>query len=88
MVRIHVTAYGDLRRYIPAEQRDSDASLTLPAGATVMQMLDALRLPYQNTWLIGVNDAVVDLEHALSDGDRVELMMPIGGGGAALCLPF
>lgn len=80
MIQIHVTAYGDLRRYIPAEQRDSGASLSLPAGATVTQMLDALNLPYQNTWLIGVNDAVVGLDHALSDGDRIELMMPIGGG--------
>ncbi len=80
MVRIHVTAYGDLRRYIPVDQRDSGAALVLPDGATVVQMLDALCLPYQNTWLIGVNDSVVDLDHALSDGDRVELMMPIGGG--------
>lgn len=80
MVRIHVTAYGDLRRYFPADQRDSGAALALPDGATIMQMLDALRLPYQNTWLIGVNDSVVDLDHPLRDGDRVELMMPIGGG--------
>ncbi len=88
MVRIHVTAYGDLRRYIPADQRDSGAALALPAGATIMQMLDALHLPYQDTWLIGVNDSVVDLDHPLSDGDRVELMMPIGGGATTPCQRF
>ena len=81
-MRVHVTAYGDLRRYLPADQRDTGASLALPDDATIVQLLDALSLPYHDTWLIGVNDAIVDIDHALHDGDAVELMLPIGGGDA------
>lgn len=77
---VHVKAYGDLRRYLPEAQRETGAALDLPNDATIMHMLDALKLPYHSTWLIGVNDTVVDLEHALHDGDPIELMLPIGGG--------
>ena len=61
-------------------ESESGASVELCEGATVVQLLDTLRLPYHATWLIGVNDTVVGLDHALSDGDQVELMLPIGGG--------
>ena len=77
-MRVHVTAYGDLRRYLPEGERE--AQVELADGATLMQLLDALRLPYESTWLVGINDQVVDLDHALCDGDQIELMLPIGGG--------
>ena len=79
-MKIHVTAYGDLRRYLPADRRDNGADLELPAGSGIVHMLDALRLPYHSTWLVGVNDQIVDLDHTLRDGDQIELMLPIGGG--------
>jgi len=79
-MHVRVMAYGDLRRYLPESERDSGAVIELAANATVTHMLDVLRLPHQSAWLIGVNDEVVDLDHALHDGDRIELMLPIGGG--------
>ena len=84
-MRIHVKAYGDLRRYLPADQRDGGAILELQDASTIIHMLDALHLPYHSTWLVGVNDQVVDLDHALHDGDEIELMLPIGGGAHARC---
>jgi sulfur carrier protein ThiS len=80
MIAIHVKAYGDLRRYLPEAERDSGARVALPADATIVQLLNALKLPYQSAWLIGVNDEIVDLHHPLHDGDEIELMLPIGGG--------
>ena len=83
---VHVTAYGDLRRYLPPAgakpqaERDGGARLALPEGATITQLLDTLKLPYHPAWLIGVNDAVVGIDHPLHDGDEIELMLPIGGG--------
>ena len=79
-MHVRVMAYGDLRRYLPESERDSGAVIELAANATVTHMLDVLRLPHQSAWLIGVNDEVVDLDHTLDDGDRIELMLPIGGG--------
>jgi sulfur carrier protein ThiS len=81
-MRVRVTAYGDLRRYLPESERDSGAQVDLGADATVTQMLDVLRLPYHSAWLIGVNDEIVGLDHALQEGDQIELMLPIGGGWA------
>ena len=79
-MQVRIMAYGDLRRYLPESERDRGALIDLGADATVTQMLDVLRLPYQSAWLIGVNDEIVDLDHALHDGDQIELMLPIGGG--------
>ncbi len=79
-MRVHVTAYGDLRRYLPADERDTGADVELADDATILQLLDVLHLPYHSTWLVGVNDEIVDLDHALHDGDEIELMLPIGGG--------
>jgi sulfur carrier protein ThiS len=79
-MHVRVMAYGDLRRYLPQNERDSGALTELAAAATVTQMLDVLRLPYHSAWLIGVNDEIVGLEYALQDGDRIELMLQIGGG--------
>ena len=79
-MRIHVTAYGDLRRYLPTGQRDDGADLELPDGSSIIHMLDALHLPYHSTWLVGVNDQIVDLDSTLRDGGQIELMLPIGGG--------
>ncbi|MBI3733398.1 MAG: MoaD/ThiS family protein [Chloroflexi bacterium] len=79
-MRVHVTAYGDLCRYLPEAERESGAQVDLRDGATPIQLLDALRLPYHATWLIGVNDTVVGLDHALSEGDQIELMLPVSEG--------
>ncbi|TMC47010.1 MAG: MoaD/ThiS family protein [Chloroflexi bacterium] len=81
-MKIHVTAYGDLRRYLPADQRDGGADLELLDGSGIIHMLDALHLPYHSTWLVGVNDQIVALDHTLRDGDEIELMLPIGGGSS------
>ena len=80
MIAVHVKAYGDLRRYLPEAERDCGSRVELPDDATIVQMLDVLKLPYQSAWLIGVNDDIVDLHYPLHAGDEIELMLPIGGG--------
>jgi molybdopterin converting factor small subunit len=79
-MRVRDAAHGDLRRYLPAAELDRGAWVELAPDAAVVQKLDVLRLPYHSAWLIGVHDEIVGLEHALQDGDRIQLMLPIGGG--------
>ncbi len=80
MIHVHVKAYGDLCCYLSTDERDNGAQIELPHNTTITHMPDALNLPYHLTWLIGVNDEIVELDHALKDGDEIELLWPIGGG--------
>jgi len=52
----------------------------LPDGATVGQLIEHLRLPADEVKVIFVNGIVRGEEHALSDGDKVGVFPPVGGG--------
>jgi sulfur carrier protein ThiS len=80
MIHVHVTAYGDLRRYLPEGEQGGSVHVALPAGATVRQLLEELKMLSQTTWLVNVNEVAAALDHVLMDSDRVELLLPIGGG--------
>jgi sulfur carrier protein ThiS len=82
MIHVHVIAYGDLRRYLPEGEQDGAVHVALPAGATVAQLLAELKMPAHETWLVNVNEVAAALEQVLMDSDRVELLLPIGGGPA------
>ncbi len=66
---------------LPDEQRL--ASVSLPDGATVQDAIDAsglvTRFPDESidSMQVGVWGRVVDREHALKDGDRVEIYRPL-----------
>jgi sulfur carrier protein ThiS len=80
MIHVHVTAYGDLRRYLPEGEQDGSIHVALPAGATVAQLLAELKMPAPTDCLVNVNEVAADLGQVLMDSDRVELLLPIGGG--------
>ena len=61
----------------------NEAPRTLPAGATVADLLVALALPTTRV-AVEVNRTLVrraqHAEHHLADGDRVEVVTLVGGG--------
>jgi molybdopterin synthase sulfur carrier subunit len=60
--------------------------LTLPAGATVAQLRDKMVEEYPvleafiSTLVCSVNEEMVESDHVLADGEKVELIPPIAGG--------
>ena len=66
--------------------RRAEASCSLPAGATVAELLDQLCREYppltdlRRSVSIAVNREYVDATHALSDNDEVALIPPVSGG--------
>jgi molybdopterin converting factor small subunit len=52
----------------------------LPDGATVGQLIEHLRLPADEVKVTFVNGIVRGEEHSLSDGDKVGVFPPVGGG--------
>ncbi len=69
-----------LAGYAPAGQGPSFAH-TLPAGATVAQLLADLALPAKWVGLVAVNGAKSPPERPLAPGDRVQIYPPFLSGG-------
>ncbi|MFZ5918987.1 MAG: MoaD/ThiS family protein [Chloroflexota bacterium] len=77
---LDVWLYGPLARYGGEAARKSFANpqVILPAGSTVQELLDHLGLPTEERGITFINgdlsampELQPDLDHVLSDGDRV-----------------
>lgn len=81
-MRVRVLVFGVLKELIP----ETSASLELPEGARVRQMLDHYRKIFaerEALWrslAVAVNREYVSAEHMLKDGDEVALLPPVSGG--------
>jgi len=52
----------------------------LPAGATVGQLIERLRLPPDEVKIVFVNGLTRTPDHVLADGDELGIFPPVGGG--------
>ena len=64
----------------------SAVELALPPGATIGQLRDKMVEEYPvleafiSTLVCSVNEEMVESDHVLADGEKVELIPPIAGG--------
>ena len=80
MIKIECRLYASLRKYAPDYQLGEAMELDLPDGTTLAELYELLKVPpdeVKRTFVSGLSKAP---SHALSDGDRVALFPPIGGG--------
>ena len=73
-IRVEVRAYGALRRRLTGQAFD------LASSSSLGDLLASLGLSSGQLWLISINGKRATVESQLHDGDRVELVPPIGGG--------
>ena len=87
MIQVRVLAFGMLKDALGANH----ASLTLPAGATVADLLAAIARAYPAAVLRGiavsVNAEFAAASAPLHDGDEVGLLPPVSGGAPQSDLP-
>ena len=77
-MRVVVQAHGEARRYLLAGQ--PERALDLPAGATLADLIAALGASPDDALLARRGDAMLREPAELTDGDHVELFLPVGGG--------
>ncbi len=80
MITARVRLFATLRRHYPHLGIGEAMPVELPDGATVGQLIEHLRLPADEVKVTFVNGIVRGEEHALSDGDKVGVFPPVGGG--------
>jgi sulfur carrier protein ThiS len=73
-----VRAQGPLKRFRPDGRERF--SLDLPAGATVLDLITASTIPWDEVGVVAVNGVQADEQQYLVDGDEVLLLAPMEGG--------
>lgn len=76
-MEIKLSLHGILRDYLPKEAKGK-ATLTLPGGATVADVIQELKIK-QNVSVV-VNGVEVEQNHILQNDEEVQLFRLIAGG--------
>jgi molybdopterin converting factor small subunit len=76
---ISVKLFATLKRYLPAGSEDG-VTLTLPAGATVQDVVDALKIPREHAGMLVAGDTYVQADTPLTDGLQLSIFPPLAGG--------
>ena len=73
---IELNLYASLRPFAPPNA----ASYPVEDGTTIDTIIEALKIPKNQVFLIFSNGVKCDLGTPLKDGDRIGLFPPLGGG--------
>ena len=76
-MEVNLTLHGILRDYLP-RQAKGKTTLTLPAGTTVAEVVDQLKI--KQTITAAVEGVQVETGYVLKDGNDLQLFRMIGGG--------
>ena len=77
-MKVQVRAFANLRDFVP--YGNGEFELTLAEGATVADLIAALRIPAAVEAVVLVNGRRADRPTALAAGDAVTLFPPMEGG--------
>ncbi len=73
---VSIQFFATLAKFTPADHTD----YPVDEGATVMDVLAALKVPMKDIRLVFVNGVKGDFADVLRDGDRIGIFPPVGGG--------
>jgi molybdopterin converting factor small subunit len=79
-VKVVVQLFATLAAHLPAGARGDSVNLEVPPGATIADVVRALKIPADLDCLRVLNGHDAALETPLSDGDVVTLCPPLVGG--------
>jgi len=73
---IDLKCYATLAPLTP----DNAANFPIKVGETIQALAERLTIPIGEVKIVFVNGQAADLDRVLSDGDRVGIFPPVGGG--------
>lgn len=91
-MQVHVQLFSILRKCLPPDAERGHATITLPKGATLADLVThlgidrclgygAAELTSRASWQVLVsNQFELDMGRVLQDGDEVRIFPPIAGG--------
>ena len=79
-MKVEVRLFANLARYLPAGVRGEAATLELPEGATVGELVRHLAIPPELPRLTLANGHDAPPDRPLAPGDVVSIVPPLEGG--------
>lgn len=79
-MRVEVALFGHYSRLLPPDSKNGSAVLEVDRESTVGTVLDRLQIPPEGRTYVTVNDRNVGQEAILSEGDKIRVIVPLGGG--------
>lgn len=77
---LEVRLYSGLEKYADNTAYGQPLAVELPEKATIAMLLTKLGIPEEEVFSVLVNGIHHNLNDQLTDGDRVALFPPVGGG--------
>ena len=74
--KVKVTAYSNVREYLGW----SESTIEMASGSSVSDLLQVLKKPDKETWLVSVNNVIVSENKLLREGDEIKVFEGVGGG--------
>jgi Molybdopterin converting factor, small subunit len=75
---VEVRLYATLRRYTTAV--NGVITVDVPDGSTVFDLVKTMKIDPAEIHLIMINGVGCEIDKTVSDGDRIGLFPPVGGG--------
>ena len=79
-MKVYVKLIATYRENLPPGTQGNTASVEVPPGSTVKQILTPFGIPLDDSSVIAVNGLTVSLDTLVSEGDRVAAFSAIAGG--------
>ncbi|MBC7225334.1 MAG: MoaD/ThiS family protein [Anaerolineae bacterium] len=79
-MHVRVRVFATLSRYVPDLRPGTFLDLELPEGATILDLIQRLRLPVEEVKVAFVNGRSRPFDWPLQEGDEVGLFPAIAGG--------
>jgi molybdopterin converting factor small subunit len=79
-MKVEVRLFALLERYLPPDASGDAASLDVPPGTTVRDVIELLEIPKDLSCLTVINGRDASPEQLLAPGDVLSMFPPLAGG--------
>ena len=79
-MQVEVRVFCGLEGCIPGAKFGEPIPVEIDGGSSGRELLDKLNIPHERVLVFLVNGIHRELDDILSDGDRVSIFPPVGGG--------
>lgn len=79
-MKVDLRVFSGLEKFMPHKRFGEPLTVELPEGGTLRDLLQKTGIPEDQVFTALVDGRHQPLDHVLSEGERVSLFPPVGGG--------
>jgi sulfur-carrier protein len=79
-MRVRAKLFATLSRHFAGAAPGTPVEVQISDGATLVDLVNQLRVPYEEVKMVFVNGRIQSLDYKLQPGDEVGIFPPVGGG--------